>query len=64
MVGQEQGKVGNPAKVDELQLLTQSAVGVITTSPVTDEVDERLGFAADGDATLANLEAEQVEAAS
>jgi uncharacterized protein involved in exopolysaccharide biosynthesis len=38
MVGQEQGQVGNPAKVDELQLLTQSVVGVITTSPVTDEV--------------------------
>jgi tyrosine-protein kinase len=61
MVGQEQGQVGNPAKVDELQLLTQSAVGVITTSPVTDEVAERLGFAADGDAILASLEAEQVE---
>ena len=62
IVGQEQGQqVGSPAKVDELQLLAQSAVGIITTTSVADEAAGRLGFPIEGDAILANLEAEQVE---
>ena len=62
IVDQEQGQqVGSPAKVDELQLLAQSAVGIITTTSVADEAAGRLGFPIEGDAILANLEAEQVE---
>jgi capsular polysaccharide biosynthesis protein len=61
LVGQEQGQVGDPAKPDDLQLLTQSAVEVITTRPVAEETTRRLGgFPTQADNILENLTAEQI----
>ena len=61
LVGQEQGQGVSPAKVDELQALTPSAVEIITTRPVAEENIERLELPMDPGAVLENLTAEQIE---
>ncbi len=61
LVGQEQGKGDSPARVEELQALTLSAVDIITTRPVAEEATSGLGLAIDPEAVLENLTAEQTE---
>jgi capsular polysaccharide biosynthesis protein len=61
LVGQEQGKDDNPARVDELQALALSAVDIITTRPVAEQATGRLGLTVDPDAVLENLTAEPTD---
>ena len=61
LVGQEQGQDDNPARVEELQALTLSAVDIITTRPVAEQATSELGLAMDPDAVLENLTAEPTE---
>jgi capsular polysaccharide biosynthesis protein len=62
LVGQVQGQGDNPARVDELQALTLSAVEIITTRPVAEEATSGLGLApTDPDAVVENLSAEPTE---
>jgi capsular polysaccharide biosynthesis protein len=61
MVGQEQGQSKDPARVEELQALTLSAVDIITTRPVAEEATSRLGLPMDPGAVLENLTAEPTE---
>jgi polysaccharide biosynthesis transport protein len=61
LVGQQQGQGDNPARVEELQALTLSAVDIITTRPVAEQATSGLGLAMDPDAVLENLTAEPTE---
>jgi capsular polysaccharide biosynthesis protein len=61
LVGQEQGQDDNPARVDELQALTLSALDIITTRPVAEEATSGLGLPMDPDAVLENLTVEPTE---
>jgi len=61
LVGQEQGQGENPARVDELQALTLSALDIITTRPVAEEATSGLGLPMDPDAVLENLTVEPTE---
>jgi len=61
LVGQVQGKGDSPARVEELQALTLSAVDIITTRPVAEEATSGLGLPMDPDAVLENLTVEPTE---
>jgi uncharacterized protein involved in exopolysaccharide biosynthesis len=59
LVGQEQGQGDSPARVEELQALIPSAVEIITTRPVAEEVTSGLELAMDPAVVLENLSAHQ-----
>jgi capsular polysaccharide biosynthesis protein len=61
LVGQEQGKGDSPARVEELQALTLSAVDINTTPPVAKEATSGLGLAIDPEAVLENLSVEPTQ---
>ena len=61
LVGQEQGQGESPARVEELQALTLSAVEIITTRQVAEAATSGLGLSMDPDAVLENLTAEPTE---